>query len=142
MNSITGSSKWCNLIITVTKSFFWMMGSDNSWTIIDLLENPNVRAFVSWKNLENRRLACWFCKAKGDVIITMDADLQDSQRKFRFMIWLLTEIRFGFGWKRETLRFCCGKKLPSKLFNWAARKHLVWNWMISIVAWKPTKILS
>jgi hypothetical protein len=68
----------------------------------------------------------------------MDADLQDVL-KFWFMIWLLTVSTIWF-WKKETLRFCCAKIC---LLNYliGRQKHLVWNWMISIVAWKPTKIV-
>jgi glycosyltransferase involved in cell wall biosynthesis len=56
---------------------------DGSTIIHGLIERicsakPNVKRSFYEKLLENRRLACWFAKAQGDVIITMDADLQDS----------------------------------------------------------------
>jgi glycosyltransferase involved in cell wall biosynthesis len=70
---------------------------------------------------KSQALHAGFAKAKGDVIITMDADLQDSPRNSRLynMITSKTLICFRLE-KSATIQWLLN--LPSKLFNWAARK--------------------
>jgi glycosyltransferase involved in cell wall biosynthesis len=65
-----------------------------------------------------------FAKAQGDVIITMDADLQDSPDEIPGLYNMITAENFDLvsGWKKKRYDSVVAKNLPSKLFNWAARK--------------------
>lgn len=101
--------------------------SDNSWQIIEglALENPNVKGIRFMKNFgKSQALHAGFAQAKGDVIITMDADLQDSPDEIPGLYNMITEQKYDLvsGWKKKRYDSVVAKNLPSKLFNWAARK--------------------
>jgi glycosyltransferase involved in cell wall biosynthesis len=65
-----------------------------------------------------------FAKAKGDVVITMDADLQDSPEEIPdlYKMVITQDYDLVSGWKKKRYDSVVTKNLPSKLFNWAARK--------------------
>ena len=100
--------------------------TDNSWSIIEQLsnENQNVKGIRFLKISENLKPYMGFDRAQGDVIITMDADLQDNPNEIPELYELITSQNFDlvsrFG--KETIRFCFCQKYSFKLFNWAARK--------------------
>lgn len=101
--------------------------TDNSWDIIESFsnENPNVKGIRFMKNFgKSQALHAGFAKAKGDVIITMDADLQDSPDEIPGLFEMITAQKFDLvsGWKKKRYDSVVAKNLPSKLFNWAARK--------------------
>ncbi|WP_289662767.1 glycosyltransferase family 2 protein [Flavobacterium panacagri] len=101
--------------------------TDNSWQIIEGFsnENSNVKGIRFMKNFgKSQALHAGFAKAKGDVIITMDADLQDSPDEIPELYDMITKERFDLvsGWKKKRYDSVVAKNLPSKLFNWAARK--------------------
>lgn len=101
--------------------------TDDSWNIIERFsnENPNVKGIRFMKNFgKSQALHAGFAKAKGDVIITMDADLQDSPDEIPELYEMITKERFDLvsGWKKKRYDSVVSKNLPSKLFNWAARK--------------------
>ncbi|MEA9412900.1 MULTISPECIES: glycosyltransferase family 2 protein [unclassified Flavobacterium] len=101
--------------------------TDNSWNIIEgfSLENPNVKGIRFMKNFgKSQALHAGFAKANGDVIITMDADLQDSPDEIPGLYEMITKEKFDLvsGWKKKRYDSVVAKNLPSKLFNWAARK--------------------
>ncbi|MFV8340676.1 glycosyltransferase family 2 protein [Flavobacterium sp. LB3P21] len=101
--------------------------TDNSWTIIEgfAQENPNVKGVRFMKNFgKSQALHAGFAKAKGDVIITMDADLQDSPEEIPGLYDMITNGKYDLvsGWKKKRYDSVVAKNLPSKLFNWAARK--------------------
>src|SRR6187402_230213 len=101
--------------------------TDKSWNIISGFanENPNVRGIQFMKNFgKSQALHAGFAKAKGDVIITMDADLQDSPDEIPGLYEMITKEKYDFvsGWKKKRYDSVVAKNLPSKLFNWAARK--------------------
>ncbi|MFC0776529.1 glycosyltransferase family 2 protein [Flavobacterium sp. HJSW_4] len=101
--------------------------TDNSWQIIEGFsnENPNVKGIRFMKNFgKSQALHAGFAKAKGDVIITMDADLQDSPDEIPELYEMITAQKFDLvsGWKKKRYDSVVAKNLPSKLFNWAARK--------------------
>jgi glycosyltransferase involved in cell wall biosynthesis len=101
--------------------------TDNSWTIIAQLaaENPNVKGIKFMKNFgKSQALHAGFAKAQGDVIITMDADLQDSPEEIPGLYEMIMSQDFDLvsGWKKKRYDSVVAKNLPSKLFNWAARK--------------------
>lgn len=100
---------------------------DNSWNVIETLskQNPNVKAIRFLKNFgKSQALHAGFAKAKGDVVITMDADLQDNPEEIPELYKLVFDQNFDLvsGWKKKRYDSILSKNLPSKLFNWAARK--------------------
>ena len=75
--------------------------------------------------MENpKALDAGFELAQGRVVITMDADLQDSPDEIPELYKLITEENFDLvsGWKKKRYDSVIAKNLPSKLFNFAARK--------------------
>lgn len=101
--------------------------TDNSWQIIEGFsnENPNVKGIRFMKNFgKSQALHAGFAKAKGDVIITMDADLQDSPDEIPELYEMIVNQKYDLvsGWKKKRYDSVVAKNLPSKLFNWAARK--------------------
>jgi glycosyltransferase involved in cell wall biosynthesis len=101
--------------------------TDNSWQIIaDLSKsNPNVKGIRFLRNFgKSQALHAGFAKAKGDVVITMDADLQDSPDEIPDLYNMIMQQNFDLvsGWKKKRYDSVVAKNLPSKLFNWAARK--------------------
>ena len=101
--------------------------TDDSWQIIEELsqENPNVKGIRFLRNFgKSQALHAGFAKAQGDVIITMDADLQDSPEEIPDLYTMVMTQNFDLvsGWKKKRYDSVVGKNLPSKLFNWAARK--------------------
>ena len=101
--------------------------TDASWNVIEKLshENPNVKGIRFLRNYgKSQALHAGFAKAKGDVVITMDADLQDSPDEIPELFRLITEDNYDLisGWKKKRYDSVVAKNIPSKLFNWAARK--------------------
>lgn len=101
--------------------------TDASWNVIQnlSLENPNVKGIRFLRNYgKSQALHAGFAKAKGDVIITMDADLQDSPDEIPELYHLIMNDNFDLisGWKKKRYDSVVAKNIPSKLFNWAARK--------------------
>ena len=101
--------------------------NDNSWNIIRSLslKNKNIRGIKFLKNFgKSQALHAGFDIAKGDVVITMDADLQDSPAEIPEMYKLIKYNNFDLvsGWKKKRYDNFFAKNLPSKLFNWAASK--------------------
>ncbi len=101
--------------------------TDNSWQRIEefAVENPHVKGIRFMKNFgKSQALHAGFAKAQGDVIITMDADLQDSPEEIPGLFDMITNGDFDLvsGWKKKRYDSVVAKNLPSKLFNWAARK--------------------
>lgn len=101
--------------------------TDNSWEIIEGFSNinSNVKGIRFMKNFgKSQALHAGFAKASGDVIITMDADLQDSPDEIPGLYEMITTQKFDLvsGWKKKRYDSVVAKNLPSKLFNWAARK--------------------
>ena len=101
--------------------------TDNSWSIIERLstENPNIKGIHFLKNFgKSQALHAGFARAKGDVVITMDADLQDSPEEIPELYNMIIYQKFDLvsGWKKKRYDSVVTKNLPSKLFNWAARK--------------------
>ncbi|WP_309642133.1 glycosyltransferase [Flavobacterium sp.] len=101
--------------------------TDNSWPIIEKLshENPNIRGIRFLKNFgKSQALHAGFAKAQGDVVITMDADLQDNPEEIPELNDMILNNGFDLvsGWKKKRYDSMVSKNLPSKLFNWAARR--------------------
>ena len=101
--------------------------TDDSWKIIEKLsnENSNVKGIRFLRNYgKSQALHAGFVRANGDVIITMDADLQDSPEEIPDLFDMVNNQGFDLvsGWKKKRYDSVFSKNLPSKLFNWAARK--------------------
>ena len=101
--------------------------SDRSWkVIVELcLKYPNTHGIQFSKNYgKSQALHAGFNKAQGDFVVTMDADLQDSPEEISPMIAQLKEQNLDLisGWKKKRYDSILLKNLPSKLFNWSARR--------------------
>ena len=101
--------------------------TDNSWSIIEKLatENPNVKGIRFLKNFgKSQALHAGFAKAIGSVVITMDADLQDNPEEIPELYNMIVNQHYDLvsGWKKKRYDSVFAKNLPSKLFNWAARR--------------------
>ncbi|NAW50979.1 glycosyltransferase [Elizabethkingia argentiflava] len=101
--------------------------TDNSWGVIQFLaaSYPEVHAIKFSRNYgKSQALHAAFEKAKGEVVITMDADLQDFPEEIPGLVNKLIEGNYDIvsGWKRKRYDNLMTKNLPSKLFNAAARK--------------------
>lgn len=101
--------------------------TDESWQIIKSLQtkNENIKAIRFLKNFgKSQALHAGFKLAQGDIVITMDADLQDSPEEIPDMIAILKEKQLDIlsGWKKKRYDSIIFKNLPSKLFNFAARR--------------------
>ena len=101
--------------------------TDNSWQVIEELakENSSVKGIKFQKNYgKSQALNAGFLEAKGDVVITMDADLQDSPDEIPELHNLIANDNFDLisGWKKKRYDSTIRKNLPSKLFNAVARK--------------------
>ncbi|MEG1543678.1 MAG: glycosyltransferase family 2 protein [Tannerellaceae bacterium] len=100
--------------------------TDNSWEIIEQLssQSPNVRGVKFRRNYgKSPGLNCGFQRAKGDVVITMDADLQDSPDEIPELFRMIKEDGYDLvsGWKKKRYDPLT-KTIPTKLFNATARK--------------------
>src|SRR5690606_24664614 len=101
--------------------------TDGSWeTIGELaLANGKVRGIRFMKNFgKSQALHAGFKAAKGEVVITMDADLQDNPEEIPEMYQMIIEggQQVVSGWKKKRYDSVVAKNIPSKLFNWAARR--------------------
>jgi glycosyltransferase involved in cell wall biosynthesis len=101
--------------------------TDASWSIIQQLsaEDTNVKGIRFFSNYgKSQALHAGFARAQGDVIITMDADLQDNPNEIPELYHMITSDNYDLvsGWKKKRYDSVVSKNLPSKLFNWAARK--------------------
>lgn len=100
--------------------------TDSSWKIIEDLktENANVRAIKFRRNYgKSAGLNVGFAAANGNVVFTMDADLQDSPEELPAMYKMITEEGWDLvsGWKKKRYD-PLSKTIPTKLFNYATRK--------------------
>ncbi len=109
--------------------FFIDDGSiDGSWRLISQLreEDPeHIHAIKFRRNYgKSPALHCAFARVKGEVVITMDADLQDSPEEIPELYRMVLEEDYDLvsGWKKKRFDPVLTKNLPSKLFNATARK--------------------
>ena len=101
--------------------------SDGSWNTIKLLSEKNkaIRG-ISFRRNYGKSAALYhgFKAAEGRVVITMDADLQDSPEEIPELYRMVIEDGYDIvsGWKKQRFDNKLTKNLPSKLYNWTARK--------------------
>ncbi len=101
--------------------------TDLSWSIIENLkiQYPQIHGIKFSKNYgKSQALHAAFEKVNGDVIITMDADLQDFPEEIPELYEMVTAGNYDIvsGWKKKRFDNVMTKNIPSKLFNAAARK--------------------
>lgn len=101
--------------------------NDGSWETIKQLskEFPTIRGISFRRNYgKSAALQVGFQAAKGDIVVTMDADLQDSPEEVPEMVRMIKEEGFDIvsGWKKKRYDNVVMKNIPSKLYNWTARK--------------------
>ena len=99
---------------------------DKSWEVIEELSsrNSNLKGTKFRRNYgKSAALNVAFAKAEGDVVITMDADLQDSPDEIPGLYSMIMKDGFDLvsGWKKKR-HDPITKTVPTKLFNWAARR--------------------
>jgi glycosyltransferase involved in cell wall biosynthesis len=100
---------------------------DDSWTVIERLSslNANIKGIKFQRNYgKSAALNEGFKAATGDVVITMDADLQDSPDEIPELRRMIIEDRFDLvsGWKKKRYDNTFTKNIPSKIYNAAARR--------------------
>ena len=101
--------------------------TDGSWDVIETLsrKHKEVKAIRFSRNYgKSQALHAGFEAVKGDVVITMDADLQDNPEEIPELYKMITQEGFDLvsGWKKKRYDSVLAKNLPSKLFNAAARQ--------------------
>lgn len=101
--------------------------TDGSWRVIEELakENSHIRA-ISFRRNYGKSAALFegFKAAQGDVVVTMDADLQDDPEEIPELYRMIMEEDYDLvsGWKKKRHDNTFTKNLPSKLYNYTARK--------------------
>lgn len=101
--------------------------TDKSWEVIETLQkqSPHVRGIKFRHNYgKSPALYCGFRAAKGDVVITMDADLQDSPDEIPGLYAMIKNENYDLvsGWKKKRYDSRLSKNIPSKIYNATARK--------------------
>ena len=99
--------------------------SDDSWQVVEQLNDkyPAIKGIRFARNYgKSAALYCGFAEAEGEVVFTMDADLQDSPDEIPEMRRMILEEGYDLvsGWKKKRYD-PAGKRFPSKFFNWTAR---------------------
>jgi len=101
--------------------------TDKSWSIITNIcsKYSNIKGIRFLRNFgKSQALAAGFKLCKGEVVITMDADLQDDPNEIPDLYKKIALSNFDLvsGWKKKRYDSLIFKNFPSKIFNWAARK--------------------
>lgn len=100
---------------------------DNSWQVVEELQaqNSNIKGIKFRRNYgKSAALFSGFDAVKGDVVITMDADLQDSPDEIPELFRMIKEDGFDLvsGWKKKRFDPVFSKNIPSKFYNWTVRR--------------------
>lgn len=124
--------EWVDKVMTDNKFSYEIIfindgSTDGSWRIIEQLksQSPHVKGIKFRHNYgKSPALYCGFRAAEGDVVITMDADLQDSPDEIPELYSMITKDDYDLvsGWKKKRYDAKLTKNLPSKLYNATARK--------------------
>jgi len=124
--------EWIKRVVTAHQFSYEIIfvndgSTDASWDVIESLQekdHEHIRGIKFRHNYgKSPALHCGFQVAKGDVVITMDADLQDSPDEIPELYRMITEGGFDLvsGWKKKRYDAKLTKNLPSKLYNATAR---------------------
>ena len=129
--SLPELSEWINRVMNANKYSYEIIfvddgSTDNSWKIIEELscKNANIKGIKFQRNYgKSAGLNEGFRAAQGDVVITMDADLQDSPDEIPELRRMIIEDGYDLvsGWKKKRYDNTFTKNLPSKFYNAATR---------------------
>ena len=129
--SLPELSEWIERVVTQNNLSYEVLliddgSTDNSWNVIEKIvsKNNHFKGIKFQRNYgKSAALNEGFKAAKGDVIITMDADLQDSPDEIPELRKMIVEDGFDIvsGWKKKRYDNTLTKNIPSKIFNAAAR---------------------
>lgn len=129
--SLPELTAWIERVMTANKFTYeiWFINdgsTDNSWQVIESLreKNPCIKGVKFRRNYgKSPALYTGFLRAEGDVVITMDADLQDSPDEIPELYRMITVDGYDLvsGWKKKRYD-PLSKTIPTKLFNATARK--------------------
>ncbi|MEN8227265.1 MAG: glycosyltransferase family 2 protein [Bacteroidota bacterium] len=123
---------WIDRVLTSGKLTFELIlvddgSNDGSWQQIESLKKsfPQIKGVKFRRNYgKSAALHTGFGMAEGEVVFTMDADLQDSPEEIPEMRRMIVEEGYDVvsGWKKKRYDPFFSKRVPTKIFNWAARK--------------------
>jgi len=129
--SLPELSEWINRVMNTNNYSYEIIfvddgSTDNSWNIIEDLrnKNPNIKGIKFQRNYgKSAGLNEGFRAAQGDVIITMDADLQDSPEEIPELRRMIVEDGYDIvsGWKKKRYDNALTKNIPSKFYNATTR---------------------
>jgi len=129
--SLPELSEWINRVMNANNYSYEIIfvddgSTDNSWNIIEELrnKNPNIKGIKFQRNYgKSAGLNEGFRAAQGDVVITMDADLQDSPDEIPELRRMIIENGYDLvsGWKKKRYDNAFTKNIPSKFYNAATR---------------------
>ncbi len=132
VESLTPLYEWIERVMKAHRFSYEILfiddgSTDGSWKVItELQKKSEVVHGVSFRRNYGKSpaLYCGFQRAKGDVVITMDADLQDSPDEIPELFRMITEEGYDLvsGWKKKRHDNTLTKNIPSKLYNATARK--------------------
>jgi glycosyltransferase involved in cell wall biosynthesis len=130
--SLPELTEWIQRVVTTNNLSYEIImiddgSTDNSWNVIEKLSATNhaVKGIKFQRNYgKSAALNEGFKAATGEVVITMDADMQDSPDEIPSLRKMILEDGFDLvsGWKKKRYDNTLTKNIPSKLFNAAARK--------------------
>jgi len=131
-DSLVKLYEWIEQVMTKNNFSFEVIfvndgSTDNSWKVIERLKQQSVNVKgIKFRNNYGKSpaLYCGFKAAQGNVVITMDADLQDSPDEIPELYRMITEENFDLvsGWKKKRYDPVLSKNIPSKFYNWTARR--------------------
>jgi glycosyltransferase involved in cell wall biosynthesis len=123
---------WIERVVTANNFTYEIImiddgSTDTSWEVIEQLrlKNPHIKGIRFQRNYgKSAALNEGFKAAMGTVVITMDADMQDSPDEIPELQKMIVEDKFDMvsGWKKKRFDNTLTKNIPSKFFNWATRR--------------------
>ena len=129
--SLPELASWINRVMAENRFSYEVImiddgSNDGSWQVIEKLsgDNKNIRGIRFRRNYgKSAALHCGFQASRGNVVITMDADLQDSPDEIPGLYNMIFSEGYDLvsGWKKKRYDNRLTKNLPSRLFNWTAR---------------------
>ena len=130
--SLPHLAEWIDRVMAANKFTYEVVmvddgSKDNSWQIIEQLreKNPCYKGVKFRRNYgKSAALNVGFARVQGDVVITMDADLQDSPDEIPELRRMIVKDGYDLvsGWKKVRYDSKIAKNIPSKFFNWTTRR--------------------
>lgn len=130
--SLVELTEWIRNVMAENKFTYEILliddgSTDNSWQVIESITGKynEVHGIKFFRNYgKAAALHTGFSKTKGRVVITMDADLQDSPDEIPELYRMIVEDKYDLvsGWKKVRHDPLLSKRIPSKLYNWTVKK--------------------